>query len=53
MTYKALIEAISRLIIKRQENALNAEMVAEINAKLEKLYAIKYTMQEQRGGIKI
>ncbi len=53
MTWEALIEAIKRLIIARQENALNSKKVAEINAKLEKLYAVKYTMQEQMGGIKI
>lgn len=53
MTWEALIDAICRLIVKRQENSLNAKIVAECNAKLEKLYAVKYTMQEQMGGIKI
>ena len=53
MTWEALINKICQLIIKRQENSNNTEMVAEINEKLEKLYAVKYVMQEQRGGIKI
>lgn len=51
MTYEALMKAIQRIATKRKENALDDKIVAECNAKLEKLYAIKFTMLEQMGGV--
>ena len=47
MTYEALTTAIANLIIKRREAHGNDAEQARINAKLDKLYAIKNTMLEQ------
>lgn len=47
MTFEALTEAIRRLIIKREEAHGNEEEQARINAKLDKLYALKSTMLQQ------
>ncbi len=48
MTLEAIIEAIKRLITKRAEAHGNPAEQARINAKLDKLYALKLTMLEQR-----
>lgn len=48
MTYEALQEAIKRLIIKRRQAHGNDAEQARINAKLTKLYDLKYTMLMQR-----
>ena len=51
MTYEALMEAINRLIIKRQNtNCSDIEELNRINTMLNKLYTIKWTMLEQMGG---
>lgn len=50
MTYQALIEAIKRLIIQRAEAHGNDKEQARINAKLDKLYALKQTILEQGGA---
>lgn len=47
MTYEALQNAIARLIIARREAHGNEAEQARINAKLDKLYDLKYTMLEQ------
>lgn len=47
MTFEALKEAIARLIIARAEAHGNEAEQARLNAKLEKLYNLKYTMLEQ------
>lgn len=52
MTYEALQEAIRRLIIARAEAHGNEAEQARLNAKLEKLYNLKYTMLEQASKTK-
>ena len=47
MTFEALQQAIARLIIARAEAHGNKAEQARINAKLDKLYNLKYTMLEQ------
>lgn len=47
MTIEALKEAIAKLITKRAEAHGNAEEQSRINAKLEKLYNLKYLAIEQ------
>ena len=47
MTYQALLNAIATLIEKRANAHNNPEEQARINAKLDKLYALKYTMLSQ------
>ena len=47
MTFEALQQAIARLIIARAEAHGNEAEQARINAKLDKLYNLKYTMLEQ------
>ena len=47
MTFEALQNAIARLIIARVEVHGNEAEQARINAKLDKLYNLKYTMLEQ------
>ena len=49
MTLEALQNAISCLIIKRREAHGNEAEQTRINAKLEKLYALKYTLLEQES----
>lgn len=49
MTFEALQNAISRLIIKRREAHGNEAEQARINAKLDKLYNKKYIMIEQES----
>lgn len=48
MTLEALKLAIQRLIIKRREAHGNDAEQARINAKLTKLYDLKYTMLMQQ-----
>ena len=50
MTYEALMYAIANLITKRREAHGNPEEQARINAKLDKLYALKGVMLEQMGA---
>lgn len=52
MTIEAIKEAIKRLIIARSEATGNTIEQERINAKLTKLYALKYTALEQaaKGG---
>ena len=52
MTFEALQEAIRRLIIARSEATGNEAEQARLNAKLEKLYDLKYTMLEQAAKAK-
>ena len=54
MTIQAVEEAIKRLIIKRREAHGNQAEQDRINAKLSKLYDIKYLAikQEQERGAK-
>lgn len=52
MTFEALQEAIRRLIIARSEATGNEAEQARLNAKLEKLYNLKYTMLEQAAKAK-
>lgn len=52
MTYEALQEAIRRLIIARAEAHGNEAEQDRLNAKLEKLYNLKYTMLEQASKAK-
>ena len=52
MTLEALKNAIARLIIARAEAHGNEAEQARINAKLEKLYNLKYTMLEQGAKAK-
>ena len=47
MTIEALKEAIAKLIVKRAEAHGDAEEQGRINAKLEKLYNLKYLAIEQ------
>lgn len=49
MTYQALMYAIANLITKRANAHGNPEEQARINAKLDKLYALKRTMLAQMG----
>ena len=49
MTFEALQNAIARLIIARREAHGNEAEQARITAKLEKLYALKYTLLEQES----
>ena len=49
MTFEALRQAIARLIIARAEAHGNEAEQARINAKLDKLYALKYTLLEQES----
>ena len=51
MTFEALQEGIKRLIIKRRNAHGNDAEQARINAKLDKLYALKYTMLSQMRRI--
>ena len=51
MTFEALQNAIAKLIIARREAHGNKAEQARINAKLDKLYNLKYTMLEQ-GALK-
>lgn len=48
MTYEALIEAIKRLMKKREESHGNYEEQDRINKKLDKLYDLKYIMLQQK-----
>ena len=52
MTLDALNYAIARLIIARQKAHGNYAEQARINAKLTKLYDLKYLMLEQQGRTK-
>lgn len=47
MTLEALYYAIERLLIKRWKTKENEEEQKRINAKLTKLYDLKYLMLEQ------
>jgi hypothetical protein len=47
MTIEALKEAIAKLIVKRAEAYGNEAEQSRINAKLEKLYNLKYLALEQ------
>lgn len=49
MTLEALQQAIARLIVARREAHGNEAEQTRINAKLEKLYALKYTLLEQES----
>ena len=49
MTFEALQQAIARFIIARSEATGNEAEQARINAKLDKLYNLKYTMLEQQS----
>ena len=49
MTFEALQNAIARLIIARAEAHGNEAEQARINAKLDKLYALKYTLLGQES----
>ena len=49
MTLEALKNAIAKLIIARAEAHGNEAEQARINAKLDKLYALKYTLLEQES----
>ena len=57
MTFEALQNAIARLIVARRDAHGDEAEQARINAKLDKLYNLKYTMLEQmnknkKGGEK-
>ena len=52
MTFEALRNAIARLIIARAEAHGNEAEQTRINAKLDKLYNLKYTMLEQASKAK-
>ena len=52
MTLEALKNAIAKLIIARAEAHGNEAEQARINAKLDKLYNLKYTMLEQSAKAK-
>ena len=52
MTLETLKNAIANLIIARAEAHGNEAEQARINAKLEKLYNLKYTMLEQASKAK-
>ena len=47
MTYEALMHTIAKLIIMRENAHGDQAEQDRINAKLTKLYALKYTMLEQ------
>lgn len=47
MTFETLQNAIARLIVARREAHGDDAEQARINAKLDKLYNLKYTMLEQ------
>lgn len=49
MTLEALKNAIANLIVTRREAHGNETEQARINAKLDKLYALKYTLLEQES----
>ena len=49
MTYEALMHAISNLIVKRRNAHGNDQEQTRINAKLTKLYDLKYTMLAQQA----
>ena len=49
MTLESLQQAIINLIVARREAHGNEAEQARINAKLEKLYALKYTLLEQES----
>jgi len=49
MTLEALQNAIANLIVARREAHGNEAEQARINAKLEKLYSLKYTLLEQES----
>ena len=51
MTYEALTHAIANLIDKRSKAHGNYAEQARINAKLTKLYDLKYTMLTQQKGV--
>lgn len=52
MTLEALQNAIARLIVARRDAHGDEAEQARINAKLEKLYNLKYTMLEQASKAK-
>ena len=52
MTLEALKNAIAKLIVARREAHGNEAEQARINAKLDKLYNLKYTMLEQTAKAK-
>ena len=52
MTLESLQQAIARLIVARREAHGNQAEQARINAKLDKLYNLKYTMLEQAAKAK-
>lgn len=52
MTLEALKNAIARLIVARRDAHGNEAEQARINAKLDKLYNLKYTMLEQGAKAK-
>lgn len=52
MTLEALQNTIARLIVARREAHGNETEQARITAKLEKLYALKYTLLEQAAKAK-
>lgn len=49
MTFEALQQAIANLLVARREAHGNEDEQARITAKLEKLYALKYTLLEQES----
>lgn len=49
MTLEALKNAIANLLVARREAHGNEAEQARITAKLEKLYALKYTLLEQES----
>ena len=49
MTLEALKTAIANLLIARREAHGNEAEQTRINTKLEKLYALKYTLLEQES----
>lgn len=52
MTFEALQNAIANLLVARREAHGNEAEQARLNAKLEKLYNLKYTMLEQASKAK-
>ena len=52
MTLEALKNAIANLLVARREAHGNEAEQARINAKLDKLYNLKYTMLEQSAKAK-
>lgn len=49
MTFEALQNAIARLIVARRDAHGDEAEQTRINAKLDKLYNLKYTMLEQQS----